>query len=46
MDDAWSTDTADPARVFRMMFPPIPPRLDWRIFTQPGDWRRWLEAHR
>lgn len=40
--DPWRTDTADPARVFHQMFPLPAPRIDWRIFCAPEDFRkRW-----
>lgn len=40
--DPWRTDTADPARVFRLMFPAPAPRIDWRLFSAPEDFGRRL----
>lgn len=38
--DPWATDTADPARIFRQMFPPAPPpglAPGWRLFEARSD---------
>lgn len=35
--DPWATDTADPARIFREMFPLPVPRIDWRLFVVFDD---------
>jgi hypothetical protein len=37
--DPWATDTADPAKIFRAMFPLRPERLDWRVFSVRSDIR-------
>jgi len=42
--EPWATDTADPARVFRLMFPSPPPWIDWRLFSAPEDFRRRMGA--
>lgn len=40
--DPRATDTADPARIFRLMFPLPSPRIDWRLFSHPSDFlARW-----
>ena len=36
MIDVWATDTADPARIFREMFPPPTP-IGWRLFCDLQD---------
>lgn len=36
MTDAWATDTADPARIFREMFP-RPTPIGWRLFCDLQD---------
>jgi hypothetical protein len=38
-NDPFATDTADPARIFREMFPSPAPRLDWRRFAVAEDMR-------
>lgn len=35
--DPWATDTADPARIFREMFPSPAPLPDWRLFVVGDD---------
>ena len=35
--DPWATDTADPARIFREMFPSPAPLIDWRLFMSGED---------
>lgn len=45
-EDIWATDTADPARIFREMFPSPAPRLDWRLFSCPEPAWQFARVYR